>query len=130
MGKTDAFLTEATIRRVLAANPGLDPEQLRDTYLGHLAPRTLAGSCINQTRLGCSLPRELRADICNTYRCDVLEELEDGLEADPPVRKAVVLRRRQNLWFRLAPPLPNDIVGAAVLTETVTTRVRRPRPEG
>jgi hypothetical protein len=114
----------------MAADAGLDAARLRAIYLGHLAPRTLAGSCINHTRLGCSLPRGLRSDICNTAACDVLMNLEDGLRADPPVRKVVVLRRRQNFWYRMLPPLNNDIVGAAVLTETKTTRLRPPKPEG
>jgi hypothetical protein len=128
IGKDQAFLSETTIRRVMAADPSLDPARLREIYLGHLAQRTLPGSCINHTRLGCSLPRELRSDICNAAACDVLVSLEDGLKADPPVRKVVVLRRRQNFWYRLLPPLNNDIVGAAVLTETKATRLRAPKP--
>jgi hypothetical protein len=53
-----------------------------------------------------------------------------SLEADPPVREVVVLRRRQNNWNQTNTALNNDIVGAAVLTEAATTRLRRPKPGG
>lgn len=126
-GGVSAYLTETTIRRVMAADPGRDPAQLRAIYLGHLAQRTVAGSCVHHTRHGCSLPRSLRSDVCNNYVCDTLARLQRGLEADPPVRTVAVVRRRQNRWNQANLKLNNDIVGGAVLTEATTTRLRPPK---
>ena len=114
----------------MAANPGLDPAKLRAAYLGYLPPRTIPGSCVHHTRGGCSLPRALRSDVCNSFACAPLKLLQSGLQADPPVRVVVVLRRRQNHWNQANPALNNDIVGAAVLTEGATTALRPPGPGG
>ena len=46
------------------------------------------------------------------------------------MREVVVLRRRQNRWRQVNPMLNNDIVGAAVLTETATTTLKPPKPAG
>jgi hypothetical protein len=128
-GGDRAFLSAATIRRVLAAHPGLGAAELRAMYLGHLAERTMPNSCVNHTRHGCALPRSLRADICNSFACDPLRSLLNALEDDRPVRKVVALRRRQNHWDQENPLAPHDIVDAAVLTDTKTTRLRKRKPE-
>ncbi len=129
-GGEKAYLTVATLRRVMAANPDLGPDELRAIYLGHLPQRTIPGSCVHHTRGGCSLPRALRSDVCNRFACAPLKLLQHGLEADPPVREVIVLRRRQNHWNQANPKLNNDIVAATVLTVKATTRLRPPSPEG
>jgi len=130
-GGTHAFQSEATIRRVMAANPDLDSAGLRALYLGHLPQRTIPGGCVFQARTGCGLPRSLRGDICNSYACQALQQLQNSLDAaDPPPRKVVVLRRRQNQWKQDDLSLNNDIVSATVLTEAATKRLRPPTPEG
>jgi hypothetical protein len=129
-GTDTAFLSKDTILRVLAADPNLDPAQVRNLYLGRLPQRSIAGSCPNHTRDGCSLPRSLRADICNRFACRQLKTLVEGLRDDPPVRKVIVVRRRQSQWDEDNPTLQNDIVAAAVLTETASIRLKAPKPEG
>jgi len=131
-GGDTAYLTAATIRRVMETEPELDdPARLRAAYLARLATRTVSNSCINHTRRGCSLPARLRADICNTFACPALADLEDALASDPPARTALVLRRRQDHWRWLLDDsnddLSGDIVEAALLTEDGSTRVRLPR---
>jgi hypothetical protein len=127
-GGDRAFLEAATLRRVMADHPGLDAAGLRALYLDRLPPRPVAGSCVNHTPGGCSLPRSLRSDTCNRWRCLPLMELEQRLDADPPVRTVAVLSRRQNHWKQDHPGLDNGIVGAAILTETGTRRLRPPKP--
>jgi hypothetical protein len=130
LGGTRAFLEEATIRRVMAADPGLDAAGVRALYLDHLPPRPVAGSCVNHTRHGCALPRSLRADTCNRWACLPLQALQQGLESDPPVRTVAVLSRRQNHWNQDNLARDNAIEGAAVLSETETRRRRPPKPRG
>jgi hypothetical protein len=128
-GGTHAYLKEATVRRVLAENPGLDPASLRALYLDHVPARSVSRSCINHTRSGCTLPRSLRSDICNRWVCHPLTALLTALQADPPVRTAVVLRRRQNQWNKERLTLNNDIVAAAAISET-SSRALKPPPLG
>jgi hypothetical protein len=127
-GGDKAYLSGATIRRVLAEDPGLDPEGLRGLYLDHVPPRTVFRSCVYHTRQGCNLPRSLRADICNRYACKSLTALLTNLHGDPPVRAVVVLRRRQSQWDQDKPTLDNAVVAAAVLTETDTRPLEPPTP--
>jgi hypothetical protein len=129
-GGEKAYLTPATMRRVMAANPGLSPGELRAIYLDRLPERTIPRSCVHHTRGGCSLPRSVRADVCNTFACAPLKLLQQELDADPPVRKVIVLRRRQNHWNQANPKLDNDIVSATLLTEGASTQLRPPAPEG
>jgi hypothetical protein len=88
------------------------------------------GSCVNHTGDGCSLPRSLRSDTCNRWRCLPLQALDRRLEAGPPVHTVAVLSRRQNHWNQDHPGRDNAIVGAAVLTETETRRLRPRKAEG
>ena len=48
------------------------------------------GSCVYHTDIGCSLPRNMRADTCNEFLCDTLIEL-DRLLNKTPVPKGVYL---------------------------------------
>jgi hypothetical protein len=89
LGGDHAFLTEATVRRVLAANPGLRPRDLLAAYLDRLGPKTFPRACVFQRADGCALPRELRSDTCNRYLCDELAEFRRGLPAAGPVRRFV-----------------------------------------
>lgn len=129
VGHDHAFLSAKTIRRVLAAAPGLEPARLRQTYLDHLPERAMQHSCINHAVDGCSLPRSLRSDVCNVYVCTAIRDVEAGLKADPPVRTVLALRRRQSLWRQAEPGLmlSNDILDGAVVTETGIRRLRAPR---
>jgi hypothetical protein len=129
-GGDRAFLKPETLRRVMAAHPGLDDAGLRALYLGHLPPRSVAGSCVNHTRGGCSLPRSLRSDTCNSWRCLPLQALERRLEGGPAVRTVAVLSRRQNHWKQDDRALDNGIAGAAILTETMTRRLKAPTLAG
>ncbi len=113
-GGHKAYLTAATIRRFMAARPGLRPREVLAAYLAHLPPRTEAGSCVNHGALGCSLPRDLRSDVCNRYLCDTAKSIGE--------REAVVaLVRRQDVWNRYTPERDNNIVGVALVTQNGIT---------
>jgi hypothetical protein len=125
-GGTHAYLSHVTMRRVMAENPDLDLASLKQLYLDHLPPRSLANSCVNHTPSGCNLPRSLRGNTCNRWICGPLDDLLVGLEGDNPVQTVLVLQRRQNHWEQNKPSLDNSIVRAAVLTEAATTPVALP----
>ena len=128
-GNDHAYLHADTIKRVMAANPGLSPAQVRAAYLERLPEHAMTDSCVNHTKAGCSLPRSLRSDVCNVFLCSHLQRLVDTLTDDASVRTVLVLRRRQDLWRQAAPGLPdNEIIDGAVLTETGMKRFRLPKP--
>lgn len=43
-------------------------------YVRMLPPESVEGSCVFHGPLGCVLPRERRAPICNRYECDGLDQ--------------------------------------------------------
>lgn len=118
-GADHAYLGPVTLRRVMDAQPHLTPEQVVESYLAHVGKSTQAGSCINHTGTGCSLPRALRSDICNDFCCDALKQVQ----AAPPGQVVLVVRRAQDQWRRdLAGP-DNAMRGAVVLRETGMRRM-------
>lgn len=97
-----AFLDEATLRRLLASHPELNADALPDLYLAHLPSRHVEDSCAFHGQAGCTLPREMRADLCNRYACDGLIEATAWLQQPGP-RQVLVMspahgsRRRATL---------------------------------
>lgn len=124
IGGEEAFLTADTMRRVMRDRTELGPGDLLAAYLAHLPERSATGSCVNQTARGCSLPREMRSDVCNRYYCPALREWQAAQEADPPPEAVIVIQRRQNHWRRDDPNLPNDVVGVHVVSERGTRKLR------
>lgn len=68
-GGAHAYQNVETLRRVRAARPELTDEALVALYLSHLPARSVKGSCVFHGCRGCTLPRELRGDMCNGYFC-------------------------------------------------------------
>jgi len=96
-GGDHAFISTATIRRLVDADPELDPGEILDTYLSHLPERTIQGACVNQTATGCSLPRAWRSDSCNAYFCESLTAFQrEWDEARPPDAVVMIRRARTN----------------------------------
>ena len=66
---TDAFLTPDELRRARAALGEAGRAALRDAYLSRLPEVSVEGSCVFHGAVGCTLPREIRAGICNGFVC-------------------------------------------------------------
>jgi hypothetical protein len=87
-----AFLEAAAIARFPAVNGIMDPSNVADTYAEYLPARSFAGSCVYHASDGCALPRSLRADICNAYRCSGLKQAEGWARSDGTTHVYVVVR--------------------------------------
>lgn len=122
-GGEHAYLSAATLRRFMDAQPQLSMHEVAAAYLDRVAARTQAGSCINHTRQGCSLPREMRSDTCNRYACESLARLQAAQREEAPVQVVLVVRRKQDQWRRATPCLDNAVNGGALLFESGTRRV-------
>jgi hypothetical protein len=112
-----AYLTAATIRRVMRLRPELQPGQVADEYLARLVDRTVEGSCVNHSVSGCGLPREMRSETCNDFNCDPVREWQARCASGDPPLGALVIQRRQDHWNRDRLDVPNDVVGVSVVTE-------------
>ena len=72
-GAEHAYLDDTSIRRVAASHPTLRARAIARLYRDYLPAVSFAGSCVFHTALGCALPRELRADLCNSFYCNPLK---------------------------------------------------------
>ncbi len=85
-GGNHAFNDVDTMVRYLQAFPTHDDETIVARYLSYLAPRTLTGGCVYQHEHGCTLPRDLRADVCNRFYCSHINMIRNEYNAGDPVR--------------------------------------------
>jgi len=68
-----AFLDAETLTKVSRKNPKLPLRMLTAAYLSYVPALHYEESCIFHARKGCSLPRDMRATICNEYECGGLK---------------------------------------------------------
>ena len=85
-GADHAFNDSDTMMRYLQRFPDHDDETIVYRYLSHIAARTLSPGCIYQHEHGCTLPRDLRADICNRFYCSDINAVRNHYFAGDPVR--------------------------------------------
>lgn len=81
-GGTSAWMETPTIERVLHQLDEFDgwtEDQLVEHYLGFLPAESYETSCVFHTARGCTMPRELRSNMCNQYICGGLANLVSNL---------------------------------------------------
>jgi hypothetical protein len=71
-----AFIDRALLERHAERATGGDVAAAALDYAARVPRTHVRGGCLYQGREGCVLPRTMRADICNTYRCEPLAEAE------------------------------------------------------
>jgi hypothetical protein len=118
MGGDKAYLDAATIRRFMRLRPELPADRVAAEYLDRLGDQTVAGSCINHTTTGCSLPREMRADTCNTYYCTPMRGWQARCASGERPLGAFVIQRGQDNWNQDRTDVAHDVVGISVVTES------------
>jgi hypothetical protein len=72
-GAERAYLTEATMARVAAADERPSARHILRRYMAHVPREAVRGSCIFHGAYGCTLNRSLRSDICNRHYCAALK---------------------------------------------------------
>lgn len=82
-GGEHAYLKSETIKRLLAAGPGLDPDQAVAVYLARLPGTSYQNACVFHSVDGCALPRAMRSRVCNTFLCKSLQSIQDTLDGSP-----------------------------------------------
>lgn len=116
-GKEHAFLSVFTIRRLMDANPKLTAEDVLNLYLSHIQSETIENGCINQTKTGCSLPRELRADNCNAFYCQPIKSYQQKQAGKKEIDVVLAIQRSIPYFLRYEEDQSNNIVNIALVTE-------------
>jgi hypothetical protein len=68
-GGNHAYLRGDAIARYMRANPEKSRDEVLEDYVGHAGERTIERSCAYHGPKGCTLPRDMRSNICNTFYC-------------------------------------------------------------
>jgi hypothetical protein len=79
-GGTHAFQDLATLRRWFALHPDATGDDCREAYFSHLKTGSVEGSCVFHGSQGCELPRDWRADMCNSWICPSLQRIRKNHE--------------------------------------------------
>ncbi len=88
--ESKAFLTGHMVNYYRYRDPAATPEQIREDYLSRLPETSTVDGCVYQGPMGCTLPREMRADICNSFRCGGQDAMMEALSANPDAPAAIV----------------------------------------
>ena len=86
-GEHNAFLNADVVSEFRALHPDWDADQIYQAYEERLADVTALGSCQFHGELGCTLDRDMRAQLCNSHHCRALKYMLQmrGLIGDAPV---------------------------------------------
>ncbi len=116
-GREHAYLSAITIKRNLDIDPSLTATDILDLYLSNISSETIDGACINQTKTGCALPKELRSDICNSFYCDSLKSYQMNLADEEDPGMLLAIQRASTCWNTIGPDVSNEVVNIALVQE-------------
>ena len=80
-GPNNAFLEVEDIQRFRIRNPGATREDIRAAYAALMPEKTSVMSCVFHGEYGCTLPREMRSQLCNSFVCRGQSVLAQGAQA-------------------------------------------------
>lgn len=92
-GKAHAFLNAASIRRFMRLSGLSDPLDIVHAYFGYLPGKVVLDACVYQGDRGCTLPRWMRGDMCNAYRCKGLRQIDNLIRFNRAGRVFVAVRK-------------------------------------
>lgn len=74
-GHGHAFIQVETLLGFMKEHLHHRPQDILDAYTSHIGRVTYQDSCVYHGEQGCTLPREMRSKVCNTYLCKGLDDL-------------------------------------------------------
>lgn len=116
-GENNAYLSVVSIRHYMDVNPGLSEQDLLDLYLSKIDTETVENACINQTKTGCSLTREMRSDICNGYYCGSLKSLQKKHADNAEIEQILVVQRSNTNWDRFNTEESHKVINVTLIRE-------------
>jgi hypothetical protein len=78
-----AFIDVTVLHRWQQEQPERSLADAIEAYLSMLPSEHVQGACLYQSASGCVMPRERRADICNGFACDPLQQVQSIARSDP-----------------------------------------------
>jgi len=72
-GGSRAYIDARTIARVRSQQPQLDNEAVLALYSNSIPAEHVVDSCVFHGGKGCTLPRAVRAEICNVFYCEPIK---------------------------------------------------------
>lgn len=126
LGREHAFQNASSIRRFMRFSGLRDPMDIVYAYFANLPSTAAIDGCVYQTDHGCTLPRWMRGDMCNAYRCKGLSQIGYLIRYNGASRAFVVVRRDNRILrgafvqrHRIRPyPLPGRAVKEAASLST------------
>lgn len=79
-GPSNAFLTVEDVNRFRRENPDATPDDVRTAYFAMMPAETVLLSCVFHGPQGCTMPRTMRSDLCNSALCVSQRHLIEGAE--------------------------------------------------
>ena len=116
-GKEHAYLSAISIKRYMNLNLELSAADILERYLSYISSETVVGACINQTKAGCALPKELRSDTCNGHYCDSLKSYQQKLVDEKEIGTVLAIQRAGTCWNSCGPQVGAEIVNIALIEE-------------
>jgi len=92
-----AFLDSETMCRFGSQHPDVQTEAVVAEYLRYLPENHCEASCVYHTEVGCALPRQMRADICNSYECHGLKDARQASATSALATACVVVRHDNHI---------------------------------
>jgi len=92
-----AFIDLTVLSRWQQAHPASTLADAVDAYVAMLPAEHVRGACLYQTATGCAMPRERRADICNGFACDALQQLQRATEGAPKAAVVAITFHRDQV---------------------------------
>ena len=77
-GPSNAFLTVEDVNRFRRENLGATPDDVRAAYYALMPEKTVLMSCVFHGPVGCTMPRTMRSDLCNSALCSSQRHLIEG----------------------------------------------------
>jgi len=78
LGGDTGFLQDDDVQRYRQRNPQVTKAEVIELYLGLLPETSTRDACVYQSAEGCTVPRPLRNDQCNTFYCKSLRRLQEN----------------------------------------------------
>lgn len=114
-GGNHAYLTFSSIMRIRGNLPDHSAEEILDEYMSRLSDEPVEDSCINQTQTGCSLPVELRSNVCNIYFCNSVRDLHEKFADEECLTPVLAIRRSNDNWNRFDTSFENQIAEVVLI---------------
>lgn len=92
-----AFIDLTLLQRWQEQHADSTVQDAVQAYMGMLPESHVHGSCVYQSALGCAMPRQHRADICNGFACDALQATQRAAAVDPQARVIAITFHRDQV---------------------------------